>query len=281
LVPLALRNIVFVAFHSNPLGGHLNVSRTFHRICLRFYWPQMYKYISKLCQSCPGCALTNPTKGKARELVYNFPIEAPFQVLHIDGYQARAASGFEGSSHYLIAACGMCTFAAMEPVANANASTYASLIMKIILRYGFCHTVVLDKDSKFFGVCREALDLLQINCHVLSGGNHNPMIVERLNRYLNEGLRIMTNKRDSTRIALKGILLLIYAWNSCPVPGTNISRSLVAAHSQLTFPQVNMQNYIRCLGQSNRTPRNWPRDCPLVAKLQISLSGSIAAGIAS
>ena len=66
----------------------------------------------------------------------------------------------------------------MEPVANANASTYASAIMKIILRYGFCHTVVLNKDSKFFGVCQEALDLMKINCHVLSGGNHNPMIVE-------------------------------------------------------------------------------------------------------
>ena len=68
LVPLALRNIVFVAFHSNPLGGCLKFSRTFHCICLRFYWPQMYKYISKLCRSCPGCALTNPTKGKAREV---------------------------------------------------------------------------------------------------------------------------------------------------------------------------------------------------------------------
>jgi hypothetical protein len=124
----------------------------------------------------------------------------------------------------------------MEPVANANASTYASSIMKIILRYGFCHTVVLDKDSKFFGICREALDLLKINCHVLSGGNHNPMIVERLNRYLNEGLRIMTNERDSTRIALEAILLLIYAWNSCPVPGTNISRSLVAVGREFSFP---------------------------------------------
>jgi len=35
------------------------------------------------------------------------------------------------------------------------------------------------------------------------------MIVERLNGYLNEGLRIMTNERDSTRIALEAILLLI------------------------------------------------------------------------
>jgi hypothetical protein len=44
-----------------------------------------------------------------------------------------------------------------------------------------CHTAVLDKDSKFFGVCCNALDLLQINCHVLSGGNHNLMLVEHVN----------------------------------------------------------------------------------------------------
>ncbi len=70
----------------------------------------------------------------------------------------------------------MCTFAAMEPVANANATTYAAAIMKIILHFGFCHTCVLDKDSKLFGVYQEALDLLQINCHILSGGNHNSML---------------------------------------------------------------------------------------------------------
>jgi hypothetical protein len=69
----------------------------------------------------------------------------------------------------------------MEPVTNANATTYAATIMKIILQYGFCHTCILDKDSKFFGVCWEALDLLKINCHVLSGRNHNPMLVEQLN----------------------------------------------------------------------------------------------------
>ncbi len=94
--------------------------------------------------------------------------------------------------------------------------------MKIILCFGFCHTCVLDKDSKFFGVCREALNLLQINCHVLSGGNHNPMLFKRLNQYLNEGLQIMTNKRDSNGIVLEAVLLLIYAWNSCPVPSTDI-----------------------------------------------------------
>ena len=236
LVPSEFRNVVFVAFHSNPIGGHFNVSRTYHRIRLRFYWPKMFTYISRMCNACPGCSLANPTKSTSKELLYNFPIEAPFLVLHIDGYQAGRESGFEGSSHYLIGCCGMCTFSVMEPVTNANATTYASAIMKILLRFGFCHTVILDKDSKFFGVCREALDLLKINCHTLSGANHNPMLVERLNRYLNSGLKIMANERDSNRVALEAILLLIYAWNSCPVPGTDISRSMVALGREFSFP---------------------------------------------
>jgi hypothetical protein len=108
--------------------------------------------------------------------------------------------------------------------------------MKMLLRYGFCHTAVLDKDSKFFGVCREALDLLQINCHVLSRENHNPMLIERINHYLNKGLQIMCNKRNSIRVALEGILSLLYAWNSCPVHGTDISQSLVAVSWEFAFP---------------------------------------------
>jgi hypothetical protein len=112
---------------------------------------------------------TNPTCAKSSKLIYSFPIVVPFLVLHIDSYQVGKESGFEGSSHYLIACCGMCTFAVMELVKNANATTYTSTIMNIILHFGFCHTCILNKDSNFLGVCQEALNLLQINCHVLSG----------------------------------------------------------------------------------------------------------------
>ena len=124
----------------------------------------------------------------------------------------------------------------MEPVVNANATLYASTIMKTILFFGFCHTCVLDKDRKFFGVCREALDLLQINPHVLSSGSHNPMLVERLNWYLNKGLWIMTNESNSNRIALEAILLLVYAWKLCPVPGTDILHCMVALWHKFSFP---------------------------------------------
>jgi hypothetical protein len=192
--------------------------------------------MKKMCSACPGCALSNPTKATLSELLYNFPIKAPFLVLHVDTYIAGAHSSFEGSETYLVACCGMCTFGALEPMTGASATMFASAIMKIQLGYGFCHTIVLDKDSKNFGVCHEALNLLKINCHVLSGNNHNPMLVERLCCYFNKGLTIMCNERDTVRVPLESLLLLLYAWNSCPVPGTDISRSLVAVGQEFAFP---------------------------------------------
>jgi hypothetical protein len=132
--------------------------------------------------------------------------------------------------------------------------------MKIKLRYGFCHTIVLDKDSKFFGVCHEALNLLHINCHILSGDNHNPMIVEQVNRYLTKGLKIMTNKRDSVRVALEGILLLLYAWNSCPIPGTGISRSLITVSCEFAFLIDYSTNKHWELTSSPTSMESYPRD---------------------
>ena len=130
----------------------------------------------------------------------------------------------------------MTGFAAMEPVKHATSQTFASAVMKIQLKFGLCHTIVLDKDSKFFGTFKDACDLLQLNRHVLSGDNHNPMMVERINRYLNKGLKVMTNERGSVRIAMEAILLLLYAWNSAPIPGTDLSRSFVAIGREFQFP---------------------------------------------
>ena len=175
-------------------------------------------------------------KAQLSELVYNFPIEAPFLVLHVNAYKADAHLGFEGLETYLVACCGMCTFGTLEPVTGASATTFASAIMKIQLCYGFCHTIVLDKDSKCFGVCCKTLDLLKINCHVLSGKNHNPMLVEWLCCYFNKGLAIMCNERDMVRVTLESLLLLLYTWNSSLVPGTDISHSLVGVGQEFAFP---------------------------------------------
>jgi hypothetical protein len=45
----------------------------------------------------------------------------------------------------------------------------------------------------------------------------------------------MTNEHGTVRVALESLLLLLYAWNSCLVPGTDISCSLVAVGQEFAF----------------------------------------------
>ncbi len=46
----------------------------------------------------------------------------------------------------------------------------------------------------------------------------------------------MCNEQDTVRVALESLLLLLYAWNSRLVPGTDISRSLVVVGQEFAFP---------------------------------------------
>ncbi len=62
------------------------------------------------------------------------------------------------------------------------------------------------------------------------------MMVKRVNQFLNKGLKIMTNERESVRIAMEAILLLLYAWNIAPIPGTDLSCSFVALGREFQFP---------------------------------------------
>jgi hypothetical protein len=55
-------------------------------------------------------------------------------VLHVDAYMAGLHTGFEGSKIYIVVCCGMYTFGALEPIDCANATTFASAIMKIQLQ---------------------------------------------------------------------------------------------------------------------------------------------------
>ncbi len=258
LIPADLNHIVFIALHFNTFEGHLK--HTIHRIRLCFCWPKMHLYILWMCRSCPGCTLTNPTHAKLRELIYNLPNEAPFMVLYIDGYQARKESGFKGSSLYLIVCCGMCTFTVMEPVSTVNATTYA--IMKIILHFGFCHTCVLDKDSKFFGYVMKSLTCFRLTAISLVGvittpcwSNGSTVISMRACKsWQTSAILIALLWRPSSSLFMHGTHALyparIYPNAWWPSGGSSPFQS--------NFSPKIMQNYILLLVLPNHIPRSLP-----------------------
>eukprot|EP00956_Cyclotella_meneghiniana_P037471 scaffold139294_cov71-Cyclotella_meneghiniana.AAC.1 len=131
----------------------------------------------------------------------------------------------------------MTGFGALEGVTMENAETFAAALMKIMLRYGFCHTVVVDKDSKFYSVFRQTADLLKLHVHTLSRDNHNPMLVERLARYFNKTSKIFNTEHGrDPRVGHEGLLMAQYAWNCANVPGTDISRCLMVTGREWLFP---------------------------------------------
>jgi hypothetical protein len=93
--------------------------------------------------------------------------------------------------------------------------------------YNENHTSVLIQPDTCFGVCWEALNLL----HVLSRGNHNPMIVERLNRFLNEGLGIMTK---TSAIPIRSHLRQYFCSFMPGIPA-QCSQSMVAIGQEFAF----------------------------------------------
>ena len=79
---------------------------THSRLRMRFYWSRMFTHCAKCCRQCPGCVLANLTL-RISELCYKFLVEAPFLVLHVDGYQVGGYKNFEGSDSYFIAVDGI------------------------------------------------------------------------------------------------------------------------------------------------------------------------------
>ena len=156
-------------------------------------------------------------------------------VLHIEGYTVCANINFDGDKGFLVAACGMCTFAVAKPVTNLSAMVYAQALLMSMLRFGLAHTIVLDTDKKFYNTFRQMCELLRLNVHTISRENHDPMVVERVNSYLNKGFKIFTQEQGTSAISWEAVLLLIYAWNSCSVPLTNISRAMVVTGRGFSF----------------------------------------------
>jgi hypothetical protein len=70
----------------------------------------------------------------------------------------------------------------------------------------------------------------------------------------------MTNKCNSVRVALEAILLLLYAWNSHPISGTDISRSLFAVGCEFTFPINHSTNKHWELTSSPTSVESYSRD---------------------
>eukprot|EP00978_Attheya_sp_CCMP212_P002696 scaffold5516_cov32-Attheya_sp.AAC.2 len=217
IVPNDLQHHIFASFHVNPLGGHYSLYYMLHRIRLRYLWSGMYTWLKKRIATCAACMLRDGVSRPALELLYSFPIDAPMNTVHADVWVPGKTVGYDGNTALIIVLCHMTGFVAVEPLKELNSTTFTQSIYTILLRYGM-------------------IKLLRVRHHPVARGHHDAIFVERFNRFLNAGLRVFNNDRGINRVFIEGALTLCYAWNSCPVTSTDLSRSLLVVGKEFQFP---------------------------------------------
>jgi hypothetical protein len=172
IIPLDLRKHLFTAFHVNPLGRHFSLYYTLHRIRLRYHWPNIYTYIKQNIDDCVACVLQNGGYLALSELLYSFPLSAPFQAVHVDAWVPGKTMSFDGCIGLMIVVCHMTGFTAIEPIKEMNSALFAKSVYTILLQYGLSHTVITDPDSKFKGQFKEAFLTLKIYQSLIDQPNH-------------------------------------------------------------------------------------------------------------
>ena len=167
--------------------------------------------------------------------------------IHTDLWVPGKTLSFDGYTGLMIIVCHMTGFAAIEPVIEATSESLAKAVYKIFMRYGLCHMIMINPDSKCKGRFKGMTALLTFQHHMCARGHHDTILVERFNRFLNSALTVFDNDRESNMVFIEGSFTVCYTWNSVPVATTDLSRSLLVVGREYHFPiGFQSRSYITC-----------------------------------
>ena len=146
----------------------------------------------------------------------------------------------------------MSQFVVVLPVPDESSVTLASYFMQyILMKFGLCHLVVIDDGTPFKEAFIAMCQALNLNYDILAKRNHKGLSVEKFHRFLNKSVTIAAEERGTTNIFVPASIVAGYAWNSVPIGGTDILRSIPAIGRELKFPLDINLNAMPKLFQNN------------------------------
>ena len=105
----------------------------------------------------------------------------------------------------------------------------------ISMKFGMCHLVVIDDGSPFKGSFVTMYQALNLDYDVLARLNHKGLSIEYFHRFINKRVPIAAEERGTNDIFVPTSIAAAYAWNSVPIDGTDIIRSVPTIGRSLHF----------------------------------------------
>ena len=147
----ALLKLVFHECHESMMSGHLGVTKTFHRIASRFYFPKMQFWVRKMTRECLSCQSAKHSLQPPRLPLNPLDVPlAPWESVSMDFMVElpRTPNGFDALLVVVDRLTKFCILIPTTITATARDIAFAFL-NNVVCRFGLPKSIVSDRDTKF------------------------------------------------------------------------------------------------------------------------------------
>ena len=132
--------------------------------------------------------------------------------------------------------CAMTQFVVVVPVLDETSATLASHFMQhVLMKLGMCYIVVLDYGTPFKDAFIAICQVLNLSYDILAKRNYKGLSIEHFHCFLNKSVTVAEKERGDNNIFVHVSIVAGYAWNSAPIDGTDILRSIPTISRELHF----------------------------------------------
>ena len=196
LVPVTLRAFICRRYHGVPVSGHLGRRRSYDQIRRSYYWPGMYKDITRWIAACLACR----QRKTPRPLKAGFPgcvttATRPWQKVSIDIVSTNMKSS-TGHAYILTILDVFTRYTVAVPLRRHTAREIGGALFKhLFCKFGKPGSLYSDEGKEFVNEAMTKLCTLW-GIHFSSTGGYQPQAnpVERFHRFLNGAMTMLSDK---------------------------------------------------------------------------------------
>ena len=149
VVPKSMLKDLMYTLHDDPLSGHASFRKTFDRVKVRYWWPQMYKFVEKYCKSCLDCQMKGSRTQLTPGLLKPIPVRGPWRRVGVDAVGPFKETP-NGNKYLLTATDYLTKYAEVKAVPNLSKEVTAQFILDdIICRHGAVEEILSDQGRNF------------------------------------------------------------------------------------------------------------------------------------
>lgn len=150
VIPLEFRSEIIFKNHSEPTSGHLGIFKTYKRLSLNYFWPEMHRDVTNFILACDTC-IANKHANHATLGIMGRPKDCsrPFQVISMDLVGPLPPSKKQNTFLFVITCC-FSKYCLLFPIRRATSEILAKILEdNIFLVHGIPSTVLMDNGKQF------------------------------------------------------------------------------------------------------------------------------------